>query len=95
MTRQDFERLKQDYDEGTKNFKDYLVDNNIPVQQYYYWRRRFSKDQIESSNEFVNITSKINQNISISDVELTYPNGIRVCFRIYPRSKAILDLIQL
>ena len=94
MTKEDFRILQEDHRNSKISLKNYLAEKNMSVPQYYYLKKKFDNNSFESSGQFVNITSKFNQNESISAVELFYPNGIRINFKDYPGSNTILDLIR-
>lgn len=94
MTGEEFKLLKEGYQNSSQNLKDYLAEKGIPIAHYYYWKKKIENKPLESHSQFVNITSKISPNLSSSELEVIFPNGVRINFRNYPGSKTLLDLIQ-
>lgn len=94
MTREDFKKLLEDHTNSNLSLKSYLTGRNMSVPQYYYLKKKFNNNPLESRGQFLDITSKLNQNLDLSEVVVIYPNGIRINFRSYPGSKILLDLAQ-
>lgn len=75
MTKEGFEKLEEGYRNSNVSLKRYLTGKNMSVPQYYYWKRKYFQTPKELSGQFVNITSKINQNQYSAEVVLVFPNG--------------------
>lgn len=94
MTKEGFEKFEEGYRNSNVSLKRYLAGKNVSVPQYYYWKRKYIQRPKELSGQFVNITSKINQNQQSAEVVLEFPNGKRIIFGSYPGSKILLELVQ-
>lgn len=92
MTRQEFEKLQNELESSEYSIKEFMSLKNIPIHQYYYWRRKYSAEmEFSSSDGFVQIARDQEQR---SDVRLEYPNGVVLNLQSYPGSKALLELIN-
>lgn len=94
MTKESFERLIEEHKASELSLINFLTEKKMSVPQYYYWKKKFKKVRSEAPDQFINITSRLNKNSDMPEVELIFPNGIRINFSKYPGNKVLLELVQ-
>ena len=94
MTKEEFKKMQEEHTNSKLSLKSYLTGKNLSVPHYYYLKKKFNSNPLESRGQFLDITSKLNQNPDLSEVAVIYPNGIRINFRSNPGIKILLDLAQ-
>jgi hypothetical protein len=62
-----------DWQQSGKSKKAYCVENGINEATFYYWFSR-SKENDMTSGNFITIDKVVRK----SDVEIIYPNGVRI-----------------
>lgn len=92
MTKQEFEQLQEDLLSSGKSIKHFIAERDLPLHQYYYWRKRYGNIESKQSNKFIQIGSVEPLN---SEIRLEYPNGVVINFQSSPGSKALRKLINL
>lgn len=91
MTKQDFELLQEELLSSGKSIKHFIAERDLPLHQYYYWRKRYANIESKQSNLFIQISSSGSLN---SEIRLEYPNGVSINFQSNPGSKTLLKLIN-
>lgn len=92
MTKAEYDELLSGYNKGSQKFREYLSDHGINPPQFYYWKKKYQSEE-QSDGKFVNITTLLG-NDSIGNVELRYPNGVQVHFKVFPGTKVIAELVK-
>lgn len=91
MTKQEFEQLQEELLSSGKSIKDFIAERDLPLHQYYYWRKRYGSIELKQSNKFIQIGPVTALN---SEIRLEYPNGVVINFQSNPGSKVLLKLIN-
>ncbi|NOT36443.1 MAG: hypothetical protein HOP11_03595 [Saprospiraceae bacterium] len=66
-----------------------MSGKNMSVPQYYYWKKKFKDSQVETTGQFIDVTTRVNKNSYLSEVEIKYSYGIRISFSKFPGNKTI------
>ena len=74
--------------------KNYCAENNLSYPKFIYWLHRNREGENLPDQVFIPVKTKPAARTSVADVEITYPNGVRL--RVSPDSfEYISRLIRL
>lgn len=81
-----------EYEKGEESQIEYCTRIGIKIHCFRYWLNRY-KQARESEAGFVRVT--VDSHIPSSDIELRFPNGVRVCLGQQPNSELLAQLIRM
>jgi len=74
--------------------KQYCIENNLAYHKFIYWLHKARESQNQADGIFIPVKTRPSSRTFINDVEITYPNGVRL--RLSPENfKHISHLIRL
>ena len=74
--------------------KQYCIANNLAYHKFIYWLQKIREAQNPSTGMFIPVKTGSAKRTFVTDVEITYPNGVRL--RLSPESfEHISRLIRL
>jgi len=74
--------------------KQYCLENNLAYHKFIYWLQKIREAQNPADGMFVPVKTRPSTKPVIADVEITYPNGVRL--RLAPENfEHISRLIRL
>jgi len=92
MTKQEFDQFQIEMELSGKSLKSFMASKELPVHQYYYWRKKYNKEEASNlPNRFVQLGPS--QQVD-SAIRLEYPNGVAINFQANPGSETLLKLIN-
>jgi len=74
--------------------KQYCIENNLAYHKLIYWLQKTREAQSQADGVFIPVKPRPSTRAFVADVEITYPNGVRV--RLTPENfEHISRLIRL
>ena len=74
--------------------KQYCIENNLAYHKFIYWLQKLREAQNPGGGIFIPVKTRLATRVLVPEVELTYPNGVRL--RLSPDSfEHISRLIRL
>ena len=58
--------------------KQYCIENNLAYHKLIYWLQKTREAQTQSDGVFIPVKTRPATRPFVADVEITYPNGVRV-----------------
>jgi len=84
--------LIEEYQNGEESQLDFCNRVGINIHCFRYWLNQFRKDSQEE-NGFVRITGEAM--MLSGDIELRFPNGVRLGLGLHPNAELVAKLIRL
>jgi len=84
----------QAWQQSTISQKQYCIENNLAYHKFIYWLQKTREAQNPTDGMFIPVKPKPARRAFVTDVEITYPNGVRL--RLSPENfEHISRLIRL
>jgi hypothetical protein len=101
MNKQDRKALSEEmhhhiqlWQQSKTSQKQYCIENNLAYHKFIYWLQKTRESQNPPDGMFIPVKTKPAGRAFVTDVEITYPNGVRL--RISPENfEHISRLIRL
>ena len=58
--------------------KQYCIANNLAYHKFIYWLQKIREAQNPADGMFIPVKTKPSKRTFVTDVEITYPNGVRL-----------------
>jgi len=58
--------------------KQYCIANNLAYHKFIYWLQKIREAQNPADGMFIPVKTKPSKSTFVTDVEITYPNGVRL-----------------
>jgi len=66
------------WQQSNQSQKQYCLDNHLPLYKFHYWSQKLRKQSNPLDDSFVPIDINSSLSHSNAEVELSYPNGVRL-----------------
>jgi hypothetical protein len=74
--------------------KQYCISNNLTYHKFIYWLQKIRDTQNPADGMFIPVKTRQSTRVCVTDLEITYPNGVRL--RLSPENfEHISRLIRL
>ena len=84
----------QSWQQSNQSQQQYCRENNLTYHKFVYWISKIRRHQTPADEVFIPVGMKKSSTFIPADVEITYPNGVRL--RVAPGSMEIVGrLIRL
>ena len=73
-------QLIEEWEQSGESQTSFCKNKNVSFHTFYYWLRRY-KDQPQgttTSKAFIPVTIPVNKKTSNNEIEIHYPNGVRI-----------------
>ena len=84
----------QAWQQSKTSQKQYCIENNLAYHKFIYWLQKTREAQNPDDSMFIPVKTRPERRSFVTDVEITYPNGVRL--RLSPENfEHISRLIRL
>ena len=71
-------QLVEEWKLSGENQISFCQNKNLHYHIFHYWLRRFKDQKSPAGNAFIPVSIPISEQTSSSEIEILYPNGVRI-----------------